>query len=199
MSGICHGPASLLKPPMADITLLLREAGSGDPLAAESLYRMLYEELRRLARHRVRAAGELTLLDTTALVHESYLRLGGLQAGDFVDRQHFLAYAARAMRSVVVDMVRARQAQRRGGDVAHVTLDTAIAEDHAVHDEEVVRVHEALDTLAASDPRLARVVELRYFGGLSEPEVAAILGVTERTVQRDWAKARVYLALALRS
>lgn len=180
---------------MSDITSLLRAAGGGDRQAADRAYALLYADLQRLARARLRREGDFTLLDTTALVHESYLRLqGGQAAPDFVDRHHFLAYAARVMRSVVVDLVRARRADRRGGGAAHVTLDTAVIDGMASGADEVLQVHDALDCLAATEPRLASVVEMRYFGGLSEQEIALALGVTERTVQRDWQKARLFLA-----
>jgi RNA polymerase sigma factor (TIGR02999 family) len=145
----------------------------------------------------VRGAGDLTLLDTTALVHEAWLRLSGAEGKDFPDRRHFLAYAAQAMRSVVIDLVRARQAERRGGGQEHLTLNTAIAELTPQGDDDVLRVHEALDELALLEPRLAQVVEMRYFGGLLEQEIAQALGVTERTVQRDWQKARLFLSMSL--
>ena len=167
--------------------------------AADRLFALLYADLRRLAHSRLRKSSDMTLMQTTALVHESFLRLRGAGALDFPDRQHFLAYAAQVMRTVVVDLVRARQAERRGGQHAHVTLDTAVAENALAQqqEDEVLRVHEALDALAAVEPRLAKVVELRYFGGLSEAEIAASLEVTERTVQRDWQKARLFLSLQL--
>lgn len=181
-----------------DITLLLRDAAAGDRQAADQVVSMMYAELQRLARSRLRRAGELTLLDTTSLVHESWLRLSRGAGVDFADRGHFLAYAAQVMRSIVVDLLRSRQAERHGGGAWHVTLNTQVAESVARHEDEVLRVHEALDDLAATEPRLAQVVQMRYFGGLSEAEIAGCLGVTERTVQRDWQKARIYLALALK-
>ncbi len=183
---------------MSEITALLHAAGRGDAAAADRAFALMYAELRQIARGRLRQSGELTLLDTTALVHESYLRLQGQDGGRFPDRHHFLAYAAKVMRTVVVDAIRARRAERRGGGAEHLPLDTALAEQLAAHDDEVMRVHDALDALAAAEPRLAQVVELRHFGGLSETEIAAALGVTERTVQRDWAKARLFLSLSLR-
>lgn len=186
----------------AEITQLLQAAGSGDAVAVDAVVARLYAELRELAHSQLRKAGSFTLLDTTALVHESYLRLHGSagSGASFSDRRQFFAYAARAMHSVVVDLVRARQAARRGGRVEHVPLDTQAAAglvDEAA-DGEILRVHEALDELAAIDARLARVVEMRYFGGLSEAEIAQALDLTERTVQRDWHKARLLLALSLR-
>jgi RNA polymerase sigma factor (TIGR02999 family) len=132
------------------------------------------------------------------LVHESYLRLQRVGQLDFADRKHFLSYAAKVMRSIVIDTVRARLAERRGGHVVHVPLDVEGGEPVATSDEDVLRVHEALDELAHLDVRLGKVVEMRYFGGLSEAEIAECLGVTERTVQRDWQKARMLLHTALK-
>jgi RNA polymerase sigma factor (TIGR02999 family) len=183
---------------MSDITTLLRSVQAGDHHAADQVVALLYADLRRLASSRLRRSGDLTLLDTTALVHESYLRMRGADAAQFPDRLHFLSYASQVMRSVVVDLVRARQRESRGGDVLHVTLNTATPDLARRHDTEVLRVHEALDELAVLEPRLARVVELRYFAGLDEVDIAACLDVTERTVQRDWRKARMFLAVALR-
>jgi len=183
---------------MTEITTLLQALNSGDKRAADQVVALLYDELRRLARSRLRRAGELTLLDTTALVHESYLRIQQAGTPEFADRKHFLAYAAKAMRTIVIDIARARQADRRGGGAQHVTLDTAISESVSLEDEEVLRVHEALEELAGVDERLAQVVEMRYFGGLTEAEIGECLGLTERTVQRDWQKARLFLSMALR-
>lgn len=180
-----------------DITQLLQAAHRGDQAAAHQVVARLYTDLQRLARRQSRQAGDLTLLNTNALVHEAWLRLAGAPGLDFPDRRHFLAYAAQAMRSVVVDLVRARQAERRGGGLAHVTLDTALAEELGQDEGHILRVHEALDELAQAEPRLAQVVEMRYFGGLLEAEIAEALGVTERTVQRDWQKARLFLAMSL--
>lgn len=182
---------------MQDITQLLHAAQQGDRAAASQVVAQLYADLQRLARRQVRQAGHLTLLDTTALVHEAWMRLPGAAGANFPDRRHFLAYAAQAMRSVVIDLVRARQAERRGGSLAHVTLDTAIAEQLPEGDADILRVHEALDELAQVEPRLAQVVEMRYFGGLREQAIAEALGVTERTVQRDWQKARLFLSISL--
>jgi RNA polymerase sigma factor (TIGR02999 family) len=186
-------------PPVQEITQLLKAAQAGDRGAADEVVARLYADLQRMARSSLRRSGELTLLDTQALVHEAWLRLEGVPDGDFPDRRHFLAYVSRAMRSVVIDLVRARQAERRGGGVQDLTLNTAIA-DLAPQDEtHVLRVHEALDELARLEPRLAQVVEMRYFGGLLEHEIAQALGVTERTVQRDWQKAKVFLSMSLQS
>jgi RNA polymerase sigma factor (TIGR02999 family) len=183
---------------MAEITTLLRAAGAGDPQAADRVLALLYDDLRRIARSRLRLAGDMTLLDTTSLVHEAYLRFQGAGELDFADRRHFLGYAAKVMRSVIIDAVRTRQADRRGGGAIHVTLNTAIGDSVATGEDEVLRVHEALAELSSVDERLGSVVEMRYFGGLSESEIAECLGITERTVQRDWQKARLFLADALK-
>jgi RNA polymerase sigma factor (TIGR02999 family) len=183
---------------MADITTLLRAAGTGDTAAADQVVALLYDDLHRVASSRLRHCGDITLLDTTSLVHESYLRLQRAGQLDFADRKHFLAYAAKVMRSIVIDTVRARLAERRGGQVVHVPLEADGAEAVATDDEDMLRVHEALDELSHLDARLGRVVEMRYFGGLSESEIADCLGVTERTVQRDWQKARLLLHAALK-
>lgn len=182
---------------MSDITSLLKAAAAGDRQAADQAFALLYADLQRLAHSRMRRSGSMTMLDTTALVHESWLRFQGAGEAAFADKQHFMGYAARVMHSVVVDFVRARQAAKHGGGVEHVTLNTAIGDALSRRDDEILRVDEAMQQLAVADRRLHDVVELRYFGGLSEAEIGAILGVTERTVQRDWRKARLFLSAAL--
>jgi RNA polymerase sigma factor (TIGR02999 family) len=187
---------------MGQVTQLLFAIGQGEREALGRLYELLYPELRRLAHSRVRRSGDLTLLDTTSLVHESYLRFeksGALKIGD---RAQFMAYAAKVMRSVVVDVIRSRQTERRGGDAEHIELDEA-QEAHAVpaadpRESEALRVHESLEELAAIDARLVQVVEMRYFAGMTEPEIASVLGLTVRTVARDWEKARLFLHACLR-
>ena len=163
----------------------------------DALYSAAYRELRRLARARLCTGGRNTLLDTTALVHESYLRLSNASGVQFPDRAHFLVYAGRAMRSIIVDFARQRLTERRGGDAAHVTYTVQLA-DGVAGEEEILRVHEALSELAKVDERMARVVEMRYFGGLTESEIAEALGVTDRTVRRDWEHARLFLSDALK-
>ncbi|MBS0445326.1 MAG: sigma-70 family RNA polymerase sigma factor [Proteobacteria bacterium] len=147
----------------------------------------LYRELRRLARARLRHGGRNTLLDTGALVHEAYLRMADSAPAE---RQQWLAYASRTMRSVVVDMARRRQAQRRGGEACVVTWTDALAVQAPAAADDVLRVHQALDRLEQLDARLAQVVEMRYFAGLDDAEIAAALGISDRTVRRDWDKAR---------
>lgn len=194
--GTQHGdamtPAAILsrmgvatKPPAVD------EA----PEAVRDLFPALYHELRRLARSKLAGGGRHTLLDTHALVHEAFLRMQ--KNANVNDREHFLAYAASTMRSVIIDFVRRRNAERRGGDVEHVTLDTQAAQQLGGQDDEILAVHDALKTLAEVDDRLVRVVEMRYFAGLTEIEIAAALGVTDRTVRRDWDRARLLLARIL--
>lgn len=158
------------------------------------LFPALYSELRRLARSRLAGGGRHTLLDTHALVHEAYLRMQARAGAPLNDREHFMAYAATTMRSVVIDFVRRRSAERRGGGAEHVTLDTRAAEELGASDGEILAVHEALDVLARVDERLKTVVELRYFVGLEDREIAAVLGLSDRTVRRDWDRARVLLA-----
>ncbi|MBC7939118.1 MAG: sigma-70 family RNA polymerase sigma factor [Chitinophagaceae bacterium] len=156
----------------------------------------VYRQLRVLARARLRAGGRQTLLDTTALVHETYLRIAGV-ALNSVEERSFYAYASRTMRSVIVDLVRKRQAECRGGDMLIVTFTGELAERQPAAANDILRVHEALEELAGIDARLAQVVEMRYFAGLSEPEIARALCVSERTVRRDWEKARMLLSRAL--
>ncbi len=184
---------------MGQVTSLLAAIGQGEPDALGELYALLYPELRRLAHSRVRRSGDMTLLETTSLVHESYLRLEKSGAVAIGERAQFMAYAARVMRSVVVDMVRTRHSERRGGDAVHVELDEANVEaTPGPCGDEVLRVHESLEELAAIDPRLVQVVEMRYFAGMTEAEVAQVLGVGVRTVARDWEKARLFLHACLR-
>jgi RNA polymerase sigma factor (TIGR02999 family) len=180
-----------------NLTDLIHRAEKGDVDAADRLFAETYAELRRLARMRLVAGGRNALLDTGSLVHESYLRFA--TAGDLKieDRVHFLRWAGHVMRSVIVDFARRRTAERRGGGADHVELTTGFPDERTGNAEEILAVHEALDELAAADGRLAQVVELRYFGGLTEPEIAAALGVTERTVRRDWQKGQLLLRAAL--
>ncbi len=177
-----------------ELTDLIRRVRSGDTAAADALFAAVYPELRRMAHARLRRAPRQTLLDTTAVVHESYMRFvesGRLQLDD---RAHFLGYAGRIMRSVIVDAARERAAQRRGGPLRPVTLDSHVAATDTEAAAQILDVHEALDDLAEHGGRLVQVVELRYFAGLTEAQIAESLGITERTVRRDWEKARLLLA-----
>jgi RNA polymerase sigma factor (TIGR02999 family) len=167
------------------------------PPSVQALFPLLYNELRRLARSRLASGGRHTLLDTASLVHEAFLRMQREGGVSLNDREHFLAYAATTMRSVVIDFVRRRNADRRGGGVEHVTLDTRAAEQLGASDGEILAVHDALETLAKVVPRLVSVVEMRYFAGLSDAEIASALGLSDRTVRRDWDRARLLLAVML--
>jgi len=167
-------------------------------VALDALFATAYRELRTLARARLRTGGRNTLLDTTALVHESYLRLSKASDVQFPDRARFLGYAGQVMRSIIVDFARQRLTDRRGGDAAHLTFTVQLADGAVAGEAEILRVHEALDELAKVDERMAKVVEMRYFGGLTEIEIAEALGVTDRTVRRDWEHARLFLAEALK-
>lgn len=174
-----------------------RAQAAGAPESVQALFPALYNELRRLARSKLAGGGRHTLLDTHALVHEAFLRMQNGGGVSLNDREHFMAYAASTMRSVVIDFVRRRSAERRGGDVEHVTLDTRAAQVLGGNDDEILAVHEALQTLAEVDARLVRVVEMRYFAGLTDLEIGAALGVTDRTVRRDWERARLLLSQML--
>lgn len=181
-----------------DLSELIHRVNAGMPGAQDALFAASYGELRKLARARLYNGGRHTMLDTTVLVHESYLRFirGGQLRSDC--RRGFFAYASQVMRSVIIDAVRERQAQCRGGDLQHTTLDTLTIDALPSGEDEALEVHEALHTLADADPRLAKVVEMRYFGGYSEAEIGLALCVTERTVRRDWEKARLLLVGMLR-
>jgi RNA polymerase sigma factor (TIGR02999 family) len=181
----------------ASLTDLIRLAREGDEAALHQVFDLTYQDLRSLARMRLTHSARAEMLDTTSLVHESYLRFANAGRLNIKDRQHFICYAANVMRSVIVDLVRARSAERRGGDAQHVTLNTQIGDTVPSGEDEILRVHEALEELGRYDPRMVQVVEMRYFAGMTENEIADILGVTDRTVRRDWEKARLLLAEAL--
>jgi RNA polymerase sigma factor (TIGR02999 family) len=180
------------------LTDLIRRAQDGDEAALRIVFDATYAELRGLARARLRKGSRNTLLDTTSLVHEAFLRFADAGRLHIGDRQHFLRYASHVMRSVIVDFVRERLAQRRGGDAVHVTFNSEIGDVAGAGESEILKIHEALEELAQFDARLVQVVEMRYFAGMTETEIAAALGVNDRTVRRDWQKARLLLADALK-
>jgi RNA polymerase sigma factor (TIGR02999 family) len=183
------------------ITRLLGQAAVGDRAALDAVYASLYPDLKRVARARLRQQGRADGMNTTMLVHESFVRLVGARGLRLEDRHHFFAYAAKTMRNVIIDSAREHLAERRGGGAVHVTLGNAEAVPNADADAsgELVRVNDALHELEAVDPELAELVEMRYFGGYSEAEIAELLGVAERTVRRRWDKARAWLFVALGS
>jgi len=172
------------------------EREDGGKEATPELFSLMYQDLRRLAHARLQRNEPITLLDTTSLVHETFLRVLKSRRIAVSERPRFLAYAAQVMRSIIVDFVRQRHAERRGGGEARVPLDSA-AEAVPSAEDEVLRVSEALDELAKVDERLVKLVEMRYFGGFTEEDIALALGVNERTVRREWQKARLLLSLAL--
>ena len=174
-----------------DVTRLLHRLREGDERALEELLPLVYSELRRLARRRLRGAQQT--LNTTAVVHEAFLKLAATPSPDFNDRVHFYAVASRAMRQVLTDYARRRTAEKRGGQRKPVDLE----DRHIIVERQqaawMIDLDQALDRLRELSPRLAQVVECRYFGGMTDEEVATVLGVTDRTVRRDWNKARAWL------
>jgi RNA polymerase sigma factor (TIGR02999 family) len=178
-----------------EVTTLLTDARRGDDAATDRLFALVYDELREMARRQLRHEREGHTLNPTALVHEAYLKLVG-GAGAFEDRSHFLAVAARAMRQVLIDHARARHAKKRSGSKVRVAFDEERV--HGGHDESMlIALDDALTALSDLSPRLARVVEFRYFAGLTENEIASALDLSVRTVQRDWRKARAWLSREL--
>ena len=183
---------------MSDVTVLLQRIANNESGALDSLFELLYADIRRMARARLYDNGPITLLDPTSLAHEAYLRLQGAGRIDLENRGRFMAYVSTVLRSVIVDFARKRSAERRGGGHANVTLNTEIAASVGNQDDDIIRINDALDELDKTDPRLRRVVEMRYFAGLTEQEIAESLGLTERTVRRDWERARLLLSVSLK-
>lgn len=175
-----------------DIATSLTRLRAGDRAAFDALFRLLYEDLRVVARQQRRDVAWLSTLGTTALLHEGFLRLWGVDGRALADQGHFLALAARAMRNVVVDYVRARTATKRGGGDAAASLDERIAAEHASHDE-VLEITQLLERLDAVSPRMAQALTWRFLGGLDENEIAELQQVTPRTVRRDLQRARVWV------
>jgi RNA polymerase sigma factor (TIGR02999 family) len=174
------------------ITDLLMEASAGDRSAMDRLFPLVYDELRRIAHRALRRERPDHTLGTTGLVHEAYLRLVDQTRAGWRDRAHFYAVAALAMRRILVDYARRHRRAKRGGGQRPVSLDeSATALDERASN--LVALDEALTRLGALSPRLSRIVECRFFGGLTEEEIAEVMGVTLRTVKRDWAKARGWL------
>ena len=178
------------------ISSLIAAAEGGDRSAAEALFTTLYSELHRIARHELARHGQGVTLGATSLLHEAYLNLSRREAA-FPDQHRFMAYAARVMRGLIIDYVRNRQAQKRGGKFELTAIGTDVA-DAAGEATDLAQVSVALDELAKIDALLAEVVDLKFFCGFSFAEIAAMKGVSERTVQRNWQKARLYLHRAVR-
>jgi RNA polymerase sigma factor (TIGR02999 family) len=177
------------------IATLIVAAKGGDRAAAADLFASLYRELHRLAARQLRAGAPGATIGATTLLHDCYLNLAGT-AASFSDRAGFMAYAARAMRGLIVDYIRERRALKRGGAFHLTTLDTETAESVSLANE-AVQLNDALLALDDADPLLAELVDLKFFGGFTLGEIAAMRGVSERTAQRDWQKARLYLHDAL--
>lgn len=175
---------------LTEIGSLITSADRGDAGAAEALFTALYAELHRLARREL-ARNVYATLGTTTLLHEAYLDISGRAGAVFPDRARFMAYASRVMRGLIISYVRTRQAQKRGGRFELTTISDAVAGEQDGHG--LQRLSDALDELAATDAGLAQVVDLKFFCGFSLREIAAMRGVSERTVQRDWEKARIFL------
>lgn len=180
-----------------DLTALFAAAENGSVAAREQLYRRLYSELHRMARRELWGSAAAVSMGATTLLHEAFINISQRDAVAFPDRARFMAYAARAMRGLIIDHARTRHAKKRGGDFEITSLDTSISNEVA-NQVDLPQVGEALDELAKLEPALAQVVDLKFFCGFSFAEIAAMRGVSERTVQRDWEKARIFLHRSLR-
>ncbi len=184
----------------APIGELIRTAESGDDAAAGELFAILYRELHGIAERELRRGGSELTLGTTTLLHEAYLNVAGREGMQFATRSQFLAYAARAMRGLMLDYVRRRQAKKRGGEF-HITASGVeeVPQGDGVPAEDLVQLGGALDMLSKVNPELAQLVDLHFFCGFSFPELAELRGVSERTILRDWRKARLLLHRALQT
>jgi RNA polymerase sigma factor (TIGR02999 family) len=181
------------------VSELLLDWGKGDREALKGILPLVYDELRRLARHYLRHQRPNHTLQTTALVHEAYLRLAEEDSLDVKDRAHFLGIAAQLMRWILVDYERSRRAAKRGAGAKRVTLDSSFAQRQAAGSGiDLLALNEALDRLAKLDAQQSRIVELRYFGGLKVEEVAEFLDISPTTVNRSWSSARIWLRKELR-
>ena len=178
------------------IVSLFESAERGDPAASEALFEALYSELHRLARRELARRGGQLSLGVTTLLHEAYIKMSDRDGVAFPDRARFMAYAARVMRGLIIDHVRRRRALKRGGLFEITALETTVA-DKIGNRLDLQRISDALDELALIEPELAEVVDLKFFCGFSFAEIAAMRNVSERTIQRHWEKARLYLHRAL--
>ncbi|MGB6482791.1 MAG: ECF-type sigma factor [Candidatus Acidiferrales bacterium] len=180
----------------SSLVALLEAAERGSKPAADALFSALYSELRRLAKHELARHGAPVTLSATTLLHRAYIEIAGQDGTSFPDRNRFMGYAARVMRGLIIDHARSHQAQKRGGQFEITSL---AAEIDAVDDQKLTQISEALDELAKAEPALAQVVDLKFFCGFSFQEIAAMKDVSERTVQRQWEKARIYLHRTIRA
>lgn len=182
---------------MGEITLLLDRARRGDPAARERFFASVYAQLDQLARRKIGRPDRFTMLDAPGLVHEVYLRIAQQSDLPGSDRRSFFAYASRVMRSVVIDYVRSRSAERHGGDCDLMTLDTGIA-GQSFQEPDLLALGDALEALQRIDERAHWIVEMRYFAGMEIEEIAQFLEISPATVKRDWQKARAFLLQAIR-
>jgi RNA polymerase sigma factor (TIGR02999 family) len=181
----------------AALSTLVASAEQGDRAAADALFTALYDELHRMARRELARRGAGVTLGATTLLHEAYLDISDREGAAFPDRNRFMGYASRVMRGLIIDYARSRHAQKRGGQFEITSISTDIAE--VLPDAgQLTRLSDALDELYTVDSRLSRIVDLKFFCGFSFAEIGAMLGVSERTVQRDWERARIYLHRVLR-
>lgn len=176
---------------MSEITALIEDTSGPQGTAIDALWPAAYDELKALAHLRIREVGSGRLIDTTALVHESWLKLAATKHLKVGNRYQFFSYASKVMRSVIVDIAKEQQRQKRGGGAVHVDIDVAGVDDATCG--EPLKVDEALRALDKLEPRMTQIVEMRYFGGLTDAEIGEVLGLSSRTVRRDWEKARLLL------
>jgi RNA polymerase sigma factor (TIGR02999 family) len=181
---------------MDSIVDMVRRARAGDPAELDRLFTALYDEIRRIAHNHLRHRTPGQTIDTTALIHEAYLRMVDQTGAEWIDRVQFFGYASRAMRTVLVDYARQRNAAKRGGGRVHFSLDDRDLPIEA-QSEFVVALDEALSRLTVLDERLGRTVECRYFAGMTDEETATALGISDRTVRRNWLKAKAWLRVEL--
>ncbi len=179
------------------IPSLIAAAERGDRSASEALFSALYAELHGLAKRELARRGATSSLGVTTLLHEAYVGIAGQNGASFPDRARFMAYAARVMRGLIIDHARSGHAQKRGGQFEITSLGTSVAEN-IIDEKELTQISEALDELAKIDSSLSEVVDLKFFCGFSFAEIAAMRGVSERTMQRNWEKARIYLHRSIR-
>jgi len=180
------------------VLTFITAAEQGDASAREALFALLYSELHRLAKRELAKHGAFVTLGATTLLHETYIDMAAREGPLFPDRGRFMAYAARVMRGLIIDHARSRRAQKRGGGFEITSLPTDVGEK-AIDEGELTRISAALDELGKTDPPLAEIVDLKFFCGFSFAEIAALQGVAERTVQRKWEKARIYLHRSIRA
>ena len=180
------------RPVTESITALLATAERGDRAAADAVFALLYEELHRMARRELARRGGHVTLSATTLLHDAYLSISQREGVAFPDRNRYMGYASRVMRGLIIDYARSRQAQKRGGQFEITSISTDVA-DPMTDADQLKRISDTLDELATVDERLVKVVDLKFFCGFSFAEIGQMLGVTERTIQRDWEKARIFL------